>query len=26
VTIEDIECTNKTYPNFFADLEKLRQS
>ncbi|HTL28479.1 MAG TPA: 3-phosphoshikimate 1-carboxyvinyltransferase [Tepidisphaeraceae bacterium] len=26
VTIEDIECTNKTYPNFFQDLERLRQS
>jgi 3-phosphoshikimate 1-carboxyvinyltransferase len=26
VTINDIECTNKTYPNFFQDLEKLRAS
>ncbi len=24
VTINDIECTNKTYPNFFLDLERLR--
>jgi 3-phosphoshikimate 1-carboxyvinyltransferase len=24
VTIKDIECTNKTYPNFFRDLETLR--
>jgi 3-phosphoshikimate 1-carboxyvinyltransferase len=26
VTINDIECTNKTYPNFFQDLEILRSS
>jgi 3-phosphoshikimate 1-carboxyvinyltransferase len=24
VTIKDIECVNKTYPDFFKDLEKLR--
>ena len=24
VTIKDAECVSKTYPNFFADLEKLR--
>lgn len=26
VTIKDIECVNKTYPNFFADLKKLGRS
>jgi 3-phosphoshikimate 1-carboxyvinyltransferase len=24
VTIKDIECVNKTYPNFFSDLKKLK--
>ena len=24
VTIKDAECVNKTYPEFFEDLEKLR--
>jgi 5-enolpyruvylshikimate-3-phosphate synthase len=23
VTIKDIECVNKTYPNYFGDLKKL---
>src|SRR5262249_20729432 len=26
VTIRDIECVNKTYPDFFADLEGVRTS
>jgi 3-phosphoshikimate 1-carboxyvinyltransferase len=26
VTIRDIECVNKTYPDFFADLERVRTS
>jgi 3-phosphoshikimate 1-carboxyvinyltransferase len=26
VTIKDAECVNKTYPEFFADLEKLRSA
>jgi len=26
VTIKDIECVNKTYPNYFADLQKLASS
>ena len=25
VIIKDAQCVNKTYPNFFDDLEKLRQ-
>ena len=25
VIIKDAQCVNKTYPDFFADLEKLRQ-
>jgi 3-phosphoshikimate 1-carboxyvinyltransferase len=24
ITIKDVECVNKTYPNFFEDLKKLR--
>lgn len=26
VTIRDVECTHKTYPNFFQDLERLRSA
>jgi 3-phosphoshikimate 1-carboxyvinyltransferase len=26
VTIKDAQCVNKTYPDFFADLEKLREA
>ena len=26
VTIRDIECVNKTYPEFFVDLKKLRDN